>query len=165
MLKIVKNMAQFPFGQMMELYAETNAATAREQFPEFSEYESLYRVEMDFYRYLRYDFFTMGDSFYAIWMEGSLPVSALRFERWKDGWLLEGLETHPQYRGKGYGFRLMEAALEGLTEPVYAHVAKDNAPSLRVHEKCGFVRRGDTALINGNYDKRFVTLMKEKSHG
>ena len=70
-LKIVKNMAKFPFGQMMELYAETNAATAREQFPELSVYESLYRVEMDFYRYLRYDFFTMGDSFYAIWMEDS----------------------------------------------------------------------------------------------
>ena len=165
MLKIVKNMGQLPFGQMMELYAETNAATAREQFPELSEYESLYRVEMDFYRYLRYDFFTMGDSFYAIWMEDSRPVSALRFERWKDGWLLEGLETHPEYRGKGYAVRVMEAALEVLTEPVYAHVAKENGISLRVHEKCGFVRRGDTALINGNYDKRFVTLMKEKTHG
>ena len=92
MLKIVKNMGQFPFGQMMELYAGTNAATARQRFPEESEYEGLYRVEMDFYRYLRYDFFTMGDSFYALWMEGSRPVSAVRFERWKDGWLLEGLE-------------------------------------------------------------------------
>ena len=165
MLKIINTMRDFPFGQMMEVYYESNAATAREQFPDESEYEGLYRVEMEFYRYLRYDFFTMGDGFYALWMEGNRPVSTARFERWKDGWLLEGLETHPDHRGKGYARRVLEGALLRIQEPVYAHVAKDNGPSLRVHEKCGFVRCPDTALVNGNFDSRFVTLVYKNAHG
>lgn len=158
MLKIVRKMGDFPFRQMMELYAGSNAATAREHFPQESEFQGIYRAEMEFYQYLRHDFFTMGDSFYALWMEADTPVSAVRFEKWKDGYLLEALETHPDFRGLGYGTRVLAGALEGLSGPVYAHVKKDNPASLRVHAKCGFTRCADTALVDGSYDGRFVTL-------
>ena len=165
MLKIIKSMKDFPFAKVMEVYAESNAATAKEQFPWEPEAQGLYRVEMEFYQYLRHDFFTMGDSFYCLWMEGGIPVSAVRFERWKDGWLLEGLETHPDSRGLGYGTKVVESALEEIREPVYAHVKKDNLASLRVHEKCGFSRCQDTALVDGSFDARFLTLKIENSHG
>ncbi|MBQ5653691.1 MAG: GNAT family N-acetyltransferase [Alistipes sp.] len=165
MLKIIKSMKDFPFVKVMEVYAQSNAATAREQFPGESEAQGLYRAEMEFYQYLRHDFFTMGDSFYALWMEKEKPVSAIRFERWKDGFLLEGLETHPDCRGLGYGTKLMNAVLCEIREPVYAHVRKDNWASLRVHEKCGFVRCQNTAMVDGSFDSRFLTLRKEKTHG
>ena len=165
MLKIIKSMKEFPFAKVMEVYAESNAASARDQFPWESEAQGLYRAEMEFYQYLRHDFFTMGDSFYALWMEKGRPVSAVRFERWKDGFLLEGLETHPDYRGRGYGTKVMEAALAEIREPVYAHVKKDNIASLRVHEKCGFSQCEDTAMVDGSFDPRFVTLKYENSHG
>ena len=165
MLKIIKSMRDFPFARMMEVYHESIIATARECYPEESEFRGLYDAEMEFYQYLRYDFFTMENSFYAIWEEKDIPVSAARFERWKDGWLMEALETHPDYRGRGYAAMVLQGALECMEEPVYAHVAKDNKASARVHEKCGFVICADTALINGDYDSRFVTLIKEKSHG
>lgn len=164
MLKIIKSMRDFPFAKVMDVYAQSNAATAAEHFSGESEAQGLYRAEMEFYQFLRHDFFTMGDSFYAIWTEKEKPVSAVRFERWKDGFLLEGLETHPDYRGLGYGTKLMKAALCEIREPVYAHVKKDNTASLRVHEKCGFIRCSDTALVDGSYDRRFLTLKKENSH-
>lgn len=164
-LKIVKNMGSFPFSKMMELYSHSNASAARERYPQETEFQGLYRVEMEFYQYLRHDFFAMEDNFYAIWLEAGIPVSAARFERWKDGYLLEALETHPDYRGKGYAVCVLQEALELISLPVYSHVRKENKASLRVHEKCGFVISRDTALVNGNFDSRFVTLRKEKSHG
>ena len=94
-------------------------------------------------------------------MVGEKPVSAVRFEKWKDGFLLEGLETHPDHRRKGYGYALMQAALKEVTGKVYSHVAKENVPSLALHEKCGFRRCRDTAMADGTFDRRYLTLVKE----
>lgn len=162
MLTIIRKMSEIPFGALMEVYETSNREQARENWPFLPEMEGLYRAEMEFYQYLRHDFFTMGDSFYALWEHGGKPVSAVRFERWRDGWLLEGLETRSDCRGRGFATRLLEASLPEGT--VYAHVARDNAASIRVHEKCGFSRCQDLALVNGSFDNRFVTLRK-KSHG
>lgn len=158
-------MRDFPFSQVMEVYTESNMQIAREQWPEEGEFQGLYRAEQDFYQYLRQDFFTTNGAFYDLWMDKGRIVSAVRFEPWKDGYLLEGLETHPDYRGRGYAGRLMEDALQQIHATVYSHVARDNEASLRVHAKCGFLRCRDSALINGSYDPRFVTLKIEKSHG
>ena len=161
MLKLARKMGEIPFSDLMEVYAGSNAAMAREQWPEEPEGQALYRAEMDFYQYLRQDFFTQGDGLYALWMVGEKPVSAVRFEKWKDGFLLEGLETHPDHRRKGYGYALMQAALKEVTGKVYSHVAKENVPSLALHEKCGFRRCRDTAMADGTFDRRYVTLVKE----
>ena len=168
MLKLVRKMGQIPFSDLMAVYAESNGKLAREQWPEEPEGMRLYRAEMDFYQYLRHDFFTVSlvrhaDDLYihALWMVEGKPVSAVRFEKWKDGVLLEALETRPDQRRKGYGFLLMRAALNEVTGKVYSHVARDNEASLGLHEKCGFRRCGDTALVDGSFDRRFVTLVRE----
>ena len=164
MLKIVSKMGQLPFGALMEIYAQSNGEMARGQWPRLGAAEALQRAEMEFYQYLRHDFFTMGDSFYALWEEGGKPVAAARLERWRDGWLLEGLETHPDHRGKGYASGVLQGVLDRVHLPVYVHVAKGNRVSLHIHEKCGFIRHRDTALVNGDYDGRFVTLVYKKTH-
>lgn len=161
MVKIIKKMGDFPFSKVMEIYAGSNAATAKEQWPEEPEMRGLYRAEMEFYQYLRHDFFTMGDSFYALWEEKGRYVAAVRFERWKDGFLLEGLETNPEHRGRGYATALLQTVLPQIPDQVYSHVAKDNEPSLRLHEKCGFRVCADTALVDGSYSDRFLTLVRE----
>ena len=161
MLILARKMGQIPFSDLMAVYAESNGKLAREQWPEEPEGMRLYRAEMDFYQYLRHDFFTQGDGIYALWMVEGKPVSAVRFENWKDGVLLEALETRPDQRRKGYGFLLMRAALNEVTGKVYSHVARDNEASLGLHEKCGFRRCGDTALVDGSFDRRFVTLVRE----
>jgi len=160
LLKIVKKMGDFPFGDMCRVYEESNLALARENWPDLPVMQGLYRAELDFYQYLRQDFFTMGDSFYALWEEGRV-VSAVRFERWKDGWLLEGLETHPDFRGRGYAGMLLQAVLPGLEGTVYSHVKRGNGASLAVHEKAGFRMGADTAMVDGSFDPEYVTLVRE----
>jgi RimJ/RimL family protein N-acetyltransferase len=155
-------MGQVSFSALMEIYAESIAAAARERWPGLSEMEGLYRAEMDFYQYLRQDFFTQGDSFYVVAFRQKTPVAAARMERWRSGWLLEGLETHPAFRGQGYGTQVLSAAVAQVAEPVYAHVRRENAPSLRVHEKGGFRVAEDTAMVDGSYLPGFVTVKLER---
>lgn len=160
MLIIVKKMGDFPFSKVMPVYTESNLALARENWPDLPEAHGLARAEMDFYQYLRHDFFTMGDSFYALW-EDVWVVSAVRFERWREGWLLEGLETHPYHRRRGYARLLLEAVLPSITGKVYSHVKKGNEASLSLHEKLGFRRMEDTAMVDGSFDPEYVTLVRE----
>ena len=49
MLKLVRKMGEIPFSDLMEVYAGSNAAMAREQWPEEPEGQALYRAEMDFF--------------------------------------------------------------------------------------------------------------------
>ena len=162
MVAVVRKMGQVSFSDLMEIYAESNLDTAREQWPELSQAEGLCRAEMEFYQYLRQDFFTQGDSFYVLALAGKKPVAAARMERWRDGWLLEGLETHPDHRGRGYGTEVLAAAVAEVTETVYAHVKRSNLPSLRVHEKCGFHMTQTTAMVDGSYLPGFVTMKLER---
>ena len=160
-LKTVTNMGSLPFDQLREIYAESNAAQAREQWPDLEENEARLRAELDFYQYLRQDFFTMEGSFYALWLENGRAVSALRLEPWRGGWLLEGLETHPDHRGRGYAKALMKAALGTVEGQVRAHVHRDNGVSRHVHEACGFHRSGDTAMVDGSYLPGYLTFLRE----
>lgn len=164
MLKLVHTIGEFPFSQVMEVYTESNLRNAAEQWPEETAGVALHRAEMEFYQYLRYDFFTMGGSVYALWLEKEKVVSAVRFEKWKDGILMEGLETHPDYRGRGFACRLLDETLQMFSERIYSHVARDNGPSLHVHKKCGFHKGADSAMVNGNFDSNYITLIKESSH-
>jgi RimJ/RimL family protein N-acetyltransferase len=54
------------------------------------------------------------------------------------------------YWGKGVATRALAAFLEQVTaRPLYAYVAKHNGASMRVLEKCGFTRAGEsTALLD-----------------
>lgn len=159
-LQIVRAMSRLPFGALMAVYEESNRQNARDQWPDLTEMEGLYRAEMEFYQYLRQDFFTMGDGMYALWREKDEIVSAVRFERWRDGWLLEGLETRPDARGRGFAGALLSAALEEVPGKVYSHVARKNKASLAVHRKSGFRETEDSAMVDGSYLPGFVTLVR-----
>ena len=57
----------------------------------------------------------------------------------EDGLLLEALETHPQYRKRGYAKQLIMAALKTAEcDRVYVHISRRNAPSIATHRSCGF---------------------------
>lgn len=91
----------------------------------------------DFYGFLSDDFFP--DGICCVWEEKNRYVAALRLQKWQDGYLLEGLQTHRDHRGRGYATKLVSAALEALTmEKVYSHISCDNASSIAVHIACGF---------------------------
>ena len=91
----------------------------------------------DFYGFLSEDFFP--DGICCVWEVNGRYVSALRLQRWLDGWLLDGLQTHRDHRGRGYATKLVCAALEALKmEKVYVHIVRDNIPSVALHQACGF---------------------------
>lgn len=93
-------------------------------------------------------------------MEAGEYISALRLEPYKDGLLLEALETAPRHRRKGYGYQLLKAVLNAFPDrKIYSHVSKRNVPSLAIHEKCGFRKISDAAAyIDGSVNERAVTL-------
>ena len=139
MLTVVKSLGKLPFGALMEVYAEGNRENGEEFYPHLSPQEQLLRAEQDFYAYLSDCFFRTPGGVYYIWSEQGKAVSALRLEPYQDGLLLEALETHPEYRGRGYAKQLIRSVLETADyEKIYVHISRRNAPSIAVHTACGF---------------------------
>lgn len=157
LLKIAHSLRELDFSQLMEVYLEGNLEKAEEGL-------SLLQAEQDFYVYLRDDFFKISGAVYCIWQEAGRYISALRLEPYKDGWLLEALETRPDQRQRGMAFALIRQ-VQKLPEygMLYSHVHKQNRASLAVHEKCGFRRIGESAAyIDGSVNSRACTMYWEK---
>lgn len=159
MLHIARAMKELNFGALMELYAEGNRENAVERYPELPPGQALAQAEQDFYQYLREVFFTVPGAYYAIWIADGKYVSALRLEPYKDGLLVEAVETAPEQRKKGYAEMLLRTALPA--QKIYSHVHKKNIPSLRLHEKCGFLRISEQAVyIDGSVNSRCCTFCR-----
>lgn len=166
MLTVARNIRQLRFGELMEVYCEGNLENGREHWPTLSEGEQLLRAEQEFYAYLQDTFFATDGAFYCIWEENGRYVSALRLEPYRDGLLLEALETAPSCRRKGYASRLLTAVRPLLAErapvKVYSHVHKKNEASLRVHQNAGFHRVSEQAVyVDGSVNSRCCTLCME----
>lgn len=157
MLKIIKSMKQLNIGQMLAVYEES----IRENGERFS--LSNRQAEDRFLSYLEEDFFRQQGAFYAVWSVNNVYQSALRLEPFKDGLLLEALETAPNARRQGYAVALMQGVLEQLKESkyrtVYSHVNKRNRASFMLHQKCGFRIISDSATyIDGTVTQNSYTL-------
>lgn len=165
MLRIAKRLRELSFPQLMEIYVEGNRENGAERYPEEPEMRQLALAEADFRQYLAEVFFRQKGAFYAIWEENGQYVSALRLEPYRDGLLLEALETRPDRRRKGYASGLIRAVLNfPEVKKVYSHVSKRNVPSLAVHKKLGFQVVEDLATyIDGSVNYRAVTLCWEEA--
>lgn len=159
MLKLCYKLHQLSFSRLMEVYLEGNLEKA-----DFSRGESLLRAEQDFYTYLDRVFFRTEGSVYAIWEEGGRYLSALRLEPYRDGLLLEGLETAPDSRRLGYGRCLVTAVQQQFSEKkIYSHIARDNRASRSLHEALGFRKIADHSLyIDGSVNDRCATYLWTK---
>ncbi len=163
MLCIAKRLQDLPFSKLMEIYIEGNVENGAERYPHLSANEQLLRAEQDFYAYLRSGFYVQPGAAYYVWQEQGIYVSALRLEPYQDGWLLEALETHPDYRRQGHAKSLVLAVLETLPgEKIYSHISHRNAPSLAVHKSCGFRKISDHAhYVDGSFNDRCGTWIHE----
>lgn len=160
MLIVANKLNDFSFGKLMEVYIEGNLENGQHAFPDEPEGRQIALAEQDFYDYLKQVFFKTDSAQYYIWEEGGHYVSALRMEPYRDGLLLEALETAPQHRRNGHAAKLLTAAMK-LTggEKVYSHVNKRSTASLRTHEKCGFEKILDYAVYaDGSVNDRCYTL-------
>ena len=160
MLVLATSLRQLRFSELMEVYADSNEEKASD-WSNLPHGYALTLAEQDFRQYLDEVFFRTPDAVCAVWEEKGYYVSALRLEPYKDGLLLEALETHPDQRMKGYAAMLISAVQQHLgSVKIYSHVKKSNTASLKTHEKCGFKQISDYAVyINGSVDYRCSTLL------
>ena len=160
MLIVAKSLRDIPFGKLMDVCQDGNLENGAERWPHEPEARQIALAEEDFYNYLQQVFFKTDDARYLIWEERGRYISALRLEPYRDGLLLAALETHPQMRKHGFAEKLVKAALEYVGDmTVYSHVSKQNAASLRTHEKCGFEKLLDYAVYaDGSVNDRCCTL-------
>ena len=162
MLYLYTNLRQLPFEQLMTVYEEGNRENGKILAPFDPEARQLQLAEEDFYDYLR-AFFAVPGAQYALWEADGAAVSALRLEPYRDGLLLEALETAPQKRRQGYATELIQAVQRHLGREgairLYSHVSKKNVPSLNVHRRCGFQIIEDCAVyVDGSVSSRAYTL-------
>lgn len=166
MLTVIRSLRELHFGRLMDVYAQTNREVGRERWPMEPENHSIALAEQDFYNYLSACFFRTPGAVYCVWQESGRYVSTLRLEPWRDGLLLEGLETAPERRNHGYACILIRAVQARLREQgavkVYSHISKRNIVSIAVHEKCGFRKLHDYAVYaDGSVDSRSGTYIYE----
>ena len=168
MLRVAKKLNQLSFGALMEVYLDANRDQGAVLAPGEPEARQIQVAEERLYSYLHDDFFTHPGAFYCVWEESGKYVSALRLEPYRDGLLLEALETAPDQRGRGYAVRLIQAVQQCLSEQgsirIYSHVDKKNGPSRKTHLRCGFrIHRDYAAFIDGSVSRRADTWIYEKN--
>lgn len=163
MLILARSLRELRFGELMSVYSESNMESTSD-WPDLPAAFALQLAEQDLYQYLLDVFFPTPGAICALWEEEGKYVSALRLEPYRDGLLLEALETAPGHRRKSYAASLIQAVQNHLRQqgPVrlYSHVSKRNTASLKTHEKCGFSVISDHAVyINGSVDYRCCTML------
>ena len=159
MLKIMKHMGQISFSSLMAVYEETNREIGQEEWPDLPEHFAIQMAENDAHQYLREIFFKTPGAVYAIYTVEENYVSALRLEPYRDGLLIEALETAPGQRRKGYGRALIRAVQEVYSgRTLYSHIDKQNAASRELHQSCGFEKVEDFVVyIDGSVNYRGST--------
>ena len=165
MLRIIKRAKELPFDSIMYVYSQSIQENGSVDYPHLTADQQVINAEQDFYQYLKEIFFATPGAFYALWTPEGRCTAAVRFEHYRDGLLLEGLETAPEARGRGYAKALLQASLDYLREDgqqvIYSHVDKENAPSLAVHQACGFQRILEHAVyIDGSVSQKACTLCR-----
>lgn len=165
MLLTVTTLVELDFSALMQVYAEGNAENGQELYPHLPAGQQILSAEQDFYSFLREVFFRTPNAVYKIWVENGRYVSALRLEPYRDGLLLEALETAPTHRRQGYAKQLLRETLNQMEQyTVYSHVSKKNEASLRTHLACGFQRIGEYAVYaDGSVLHNSCTLLAKKT--
>lgn len=161
MLIVARRMYEMNFSQLMEVYYEGNQENGACFFPDETPGRALILAEQQFREYLQEDFFAQKKAAYYIWQEDGHYVSALRLESYRDGLLLEALETKPDCRRRGYAKALIQSVVREFPKgtKIYSHVAKHNTASLETHRSCGFAQLLDYAMeLDGTVTRNHMTL-------
>ncbi len=141
MLKLCSRLRELPLEALLEIYTLTP------------------RQRQDTLDYLRRDFFRTPGAMVALWEGEGQCLSALRLEPYRDGLLICALGTHSACRNRGHATALLRAVRQSVPGSLYAHVAKDNIPSLAAHKNAGFQIIQDTArYLDGSVDGKSYTL-------
>lgn len=163
MLIITNRITDLKYEQLMYVYGQSNLERGAKHYGRHKPSEQKFLAEQDLYAYLS-DVMNDGLATVAVWEIGGVYVSALRLEQYRDGLLLTSLETACSARGKGYAGMLVRNVLDVQDgQMIYSHIYKENTVSIHIHEKCGFRRIEDTAvLLDGSVSHDHFTYCYQK---
>ncbi len=163
MVSYVNRLPELNFGKLMEVYIEGNRENGAELYPEEGPEQQLLFAEQNFYQFLQETFFKTPGTVYALWVEDGRYISALRLEPYRDGLLLEALETRPDRRRRGYATRLMAKVLADKGgQRIYSHILKGNIASVKTHERAGFRKVLDYSVyVDGSVNRACDTYCFE----
>ena len=141
MLLEIKSFDEIDARKLMDLYREGNEENAAYFYP--GQADALQKAEHDFLDYVNFNFFNKPGNRYMVLEQGGVWISALRLYPLEDRlYYLEALETHPDYRRRGFASQLLAGVTDGLKKQgafrLCDCVGKNNAASLRTHQTCGF---------------------------
>ena len=162
-LRVITSVSQLNIDELLAIYREESMCNGALRYPHCAPAQQLLKAENEFIGYISEVFFRASGAFYALWIENGHYCAALRMEAYRDGLLLESLETKHELRRRGYAHKLLTASLEYAASlgfaGVYSHVDKRNVPSLRAHEKAGFQRISESAAyIDGTVTQKSCTF-------
>lgn len=138
-LIITNKVEKVDLDRLMEVYRESNY----ENMISLS-YDCLDDLESTYKEYLKKDFLENKDNYLAVLANGESYLSALRLHREDGGYLIEAIETKPEFRNLGYGLSLLFLVRKRISEAFYlrSEVSENNIKSLNLHKKLGFVGKG-----------------------
>lgn len=156
--RIIYTMKELSFGKLMDVYEQSNCG----RYPNLPVHQALIQAEQEQYDYLRNVFFQIPCAVICVLQEAGRYVSAVRVEPYRDGMLLTALETMPECRNRGYAVKLLTEVQLWQEQQgdvvLYSHIDHENAASIAVHKKCGFVKISDTAAyLDGSVSCRAGT--------
>lgn len=165
MLKIIQSVSEVDFQQLCNIYEEYFAQDLIDCHSEVSAF-ALLQKQQEFYCFLL-EFLKADGSIYAVWIDDGRYCSALRLEKYLDGYLLTGLETATDMRRRGYASNLIKSVIEycdaNARLPIYSHISNNNVPSVKVHKNNGFCAIKDIAVyLDGSVDHRSKTYCYKK---
>ena len=144
--------------KLMDLYQEGNVENIEYFYPEMENKTlALQKCEENFLEFVRTDFFQREGSEYWILEEDGVWVSALRLNKIDSGhYYIEALETHPEFRRKGYASCLLSGVIADLKKRgpfrLSDCVGKKNEASIQTHKKCGFEIVSEAAMDYLNHE-------------
>jgi RimJ/RimL family protein N-acetyltransferase len=81
-------------------------------------------------------------------MGADQKLGMVRFDRTGEAWLVS-ITIAPEQRGKGFSVGILQQAITWFRadhghQTLLAEIKEDNAPSLKLFERCGFKKQGQT---------------------
>lgn len=165
MLKIITKCHQLDFGQLMNVYRDSILDDGMLHYPWLDDGQKIQEAEQDYYAFLR-EFFKFPGAFLAVWEIDGVYCASLRIEPYADGFLLEGVETAPDKRRRGFAKSLIENVVKHLSDKdagkLYSHIDNMNLASIKLHEACHFIKQNNHAVFaDGSVDHHTFTYVRE----
>lgn len=142
-LLVFQDLAGLNWPQFFAVYRESSVENAAAWYPELSEEEALSKYEAGYQDYLLGEFQEAHGMLFVLEKDGVYRSALRLLPQEQNSFLLEALETHPDYREMGFGKRVLQETMLYLHRRIpgcamESFVSRKNKISIQTHRAAGF---------------------------